>query len=118
MRLETVNNCGSEENMRHLLQTIYRPAAASSQFKKRLLERLTHDLVGEAKSSAQPLLKQLRLWVAIAAALILTVIGYGVWLPQSLESDLVALAASPTSLVPPTETSSSDGDSNSTSRVG
>ena len=76
-----MNNCGSEENMRHLLQAIYRPAAASSQFKKRLLERLTHDLVGEAKSSTQPLWKQLKLWVAIAAALILAVIGYGIWLP-------------------------------------
>ena len=77
-------NNDSEKNMKKLLQTIYKPVVASSEFREGLLERLAHELSGEARQSAIPLWKQPRLLVPIAVVLILVAIGYGIWLPLTL----------------------------------
>ncbi len=76
-------NINSEENMKKLLQAVCKPVATSSEFKEGLLKRLTHKVSGEARESAIPLWKQAKLWVPIAAVLILAAIGYGIWLPQA-----------------------------------
>ena len=87
-------NINSEENMKKLLQAVCKPVAASSEFKERLLKHLTHKVSGEAKEATIPLWKQPKLWVPIAAVIILAAIGYGMWLP---------LAATPT-VTPPATT--------------
>lgn len=73
----------SEKNMKKLLQTIYKPAVTSPEFKEGLLERLTNEVGGEARELTIPLWKRPGLWVLIAAVIILAVIAYGIWLPQA-----------------------------------
>ena len=73
----------SEKHMKKLLKTIYKPAAASSEFREGLLERLTHELGGEARQLTIPLWRRPGLWALIAAVIILAVIAYGIWLPQA-----------------------------------
>lgn len=75
----SINN---EENMKELLQAIYKPVVASSEFKEGLLKRLADKVSGEAgEQPAIPLWRRQKLWVAVAVVLILAAIGYGVWLP-------------------------------------
>ena len=76
-------NNDSEKNMKKLLQTIYKPAVASSEFRDGLLERLTSEVGGGARELTIPLWKSPRLWVLIASVIILAVIAYGIWLPQA-----------------------------------
>lgn len=49
-----------------------------------LLERLTNEVGGGARELTIPLWKRAKLWVSIAAVLILAAIGYGIWLPLTL----------------------------------
>ena len=74
-------NIDSEKKMKKLLQTIYKPVAASSEFREGLLKRLTHEFGSESSELTMPLWKQPRLFVSIAVVLILAAIGYGIWLP-------------------------------------
>jgi len=78
-------NNESEKNMKKLLQTTYKPVAASSEFKEGLLERLTDKVSGGARELTIPLWKRSRLWLPIATVLILAAIGYGIWLPLTFE---------------------------------
>jgi hypothetical protein len=67
--------------MEKLLRTIYKPVAASPEFKEGLLEHLTHELDSKSGQLTMPLWKQPRLFVSIAVVLIIAAIGYGIWLP-------------------------------------
>ena len=67
--------------MRELLQAIYKPAVASSEFKEGLLKRLADKVSGEAGELVIPLWRRPKLWVAVAAVFILATIGYGILLP-------------------------------------
>jgi anti-sigma-K factor RskA len=68
----------SEEKMRGLLKTIYKPAFASPEFRGEMLKRLSDEISGKAKDVTIPLWQQPRLWVAVAAVLILAAIAYGI----------------------------------------
>jgi hypothetical protein len=92
-------NINSEDNMKELLQAIYKPVAASPKFKKRLLKRLADKVSGEAREPAIPLWRRPKLWVAVAAVLILAAIGYGVWLPSKGVANIPPPA--PSSVTPP-----------------
>jgi len=80
-----MNNNDSEKDMRKILKTIYKPVAASSEFREGLLERLTHELGGDVRQLTIPLWKQPRLFVSIAAVLIIAAIGYGIWIPHTFQ---------------------------------
>jgi len=71
----------SEENMKKLLQTIYKPAVASAEFKQGLLNSLVDELSGGARRSAVSVWQQPKLWLSVITVLILAAIGYGIWLP-------------------------------------
>jgi len=70
-----------EENMKKLFQAIYKPVAASPEFKDRLLKHLATEVSARAEVLAIPLWKQLKLWIPITAILVLAAIAYGIWLP-------------------------------------
>ncbi len=70
-----------EENMKKLFQAIYKPVAASPEFKDRLLKHLVTEVSARAEVLAIPLWKQLKLWIPITAILVLAAIAYGIWLP-------------------------------------
>ncbi len=98
-------NINSEENMKKLLQAVFKPVVASSEFKERLLKRLTHGVGGAAKGAPRPLWRQPKLWVSIAAAVILAVIAYGIWLPQvAVPGITLPPTPSPTPLPAPSPT--------------
>ena len=69
----------SEEDIRRLLKSAYKPVVASPELKEQLLERLTYE-VDAALSASRPVWERPRLWVPIVASIISAVIGYGVWL--------------------------------------
>jgi hypothetical protein len=92
-------NIKSEENMKELLQAIYKPVAALPKFKKGLLKRLADKVSGEAKEATISLWRRPKLWVAVAAVLILAAIGYGVWLP--FEGVANARPPAPSPVTPP-----------------
>ena len=75
-------NINSEENMKKLLQAVCKPVVASAEFKEEVLKRLTYKVGGTDRGLPPPLWRQPKLWVSIAAVLILATIGYGIWLPQ------------------------------------
>lgn len=70
-----------EENMKKLFQAIYKPVAASPEFKDRLLKHLVTEVSAGAEVLAIPLWRQLKLWIPITAILVLATIAYGIWLP-------------------------------------
>ena len=70
-----------EENMKKLFQAIYKPVAASPEFKDRLLKHLATEVSTRAEVLAIPLWRQLKLWIPITAILVLAAIAYGIWLP-------------------------------------
>ena len=71
-----------EENaMKKLFQVIYKPVAASPEFKDELLKQLTTEVGAKTEALAIPLWRQPKLWVAIATVLVVAAIGYGIWLP-------------------------------------
>ncbi len=70
-----------EENMKKLFQTIYKPVAASPEFKDRLLKHLATAISARAEVVAIPLWRQLKLWIPVTAILVLATIAYGIWLP-------------------------------------
>jgi hypothetical protein len=74
----------SEDEIRELLKSVYLPAAPSPEFKNQLLQNLTH-----RGGITPPLWKKPRLWVPIAASAISAVIGYGIWLGQTIGATLV-----------------------------
>lgn len=80
-----MNSNDSGKGMKKILKALYEPVAASSEFREELLERLTHEFGGDARQLTIPLWKQPRLFVAIATALIIAAIGYGIWIPLTLQ---------------------------------
>jgi len=78
-------NMDSGKGMGKILKTIYKPAAASSEFREGLLECLTHELGGDARQLTIPLWKQPRLFVSIAVVLTIAAIGYGIWIPFTFQ---------------------------------
>ena len=80
-----MNNNHSEKDMRKILETIYKPAVASPEFREGLLGRLTDELGGDARQLTVPLWKQPRLFVSIAAVLTIAAIGYGIWIPLTFQ---------------------------------
>lgn len=74
----------SEDEIRELLKSVYPPAAPSPEFKNQLLQNLVH-----GGGITPPLWRQPRLWVPIAASAISAVIGYGIWLGQTIGATLV-----------------------------
>lgn len=74
----------SEDEIRELLKSVYQPAAPSPEFKNQLLQDLIH-----RGGVTLPLWRQPRLWVPIAASAISAVIGYGIWLGQTIGATLV-----------------------------
>jgi len=72
----------SEEDIRELLKSTYRPSLPSVEFR----ERLRNYLMNEAASLSyhQSILKRPKLWAPIAGACALGATGYGIWLSLSL----------------------------------
>jgi len=83
-----------ENDMKKLFQAIYKPVVVSPEFKDELLKQLTTEVNTKTEVLAIPLWKRPKLWVAIAAVLVVAAIGYGIWLP---------LTSAPT-IIPPNMT--------------
>ena len=95
--------------MKKLLQAICRPVVASPEFKEELLKQLIQTVAGKAKGPTIPLWTRPKLWVSIAAVLILATIGYGIWLPlgaaPAITSPVTPTVSPPaTTPAPPTVT--------------
>jgi hypothetical protein len=88
----------SEEKLRELLKTIYKPVFASPEFRNGMLKRLSDEISGEAKEATITLWKQPKLWVAVAAVLILAAIVYGIWISPTEIASTSPLTPPPVSL--------------------
>ena len=84
----SINN---EENIKELLQAIYKPVSASPEFKEALLKSLADKVSGKAKEPANPLRVRPALWFAAAGAIVLVAISYGILLPVTAIASLPAL---------------------------
>lgn len=79
----------SEDEIKQLLKSVCRPAAPSPEFKNQLLQDLISGVGSTTYGVTRPRWRQPRLWVSIAAAVISVVIGYGIWLGQTIGAMLV-----------------------------
>ena len=79
----------NEEDIKRLLKSAYKPVAPSPELKGRVLERLTLEVSGAALSVPYPLWERPKLWAPIVGAVILVVIGYGVWLSLNVAPALL-----------------------------
>ncbi len=100
----------NEERMKKLLQVICKPVSASSDFKERLLKSLTNQISSQTVRSPVPILQRRRLWVAVAAVVVLAIVGTVVWLSRSEAPSIITSPEVPEkgSPVAPEETVPSD----------
>jgi len=89
-----------EENIKKLFQAIYKPVAASPEFKDRLLKHLVTEVSARAEVLAIPLWRRLKLWIPVTAILVLAVIAYVIWLPLTSVPTVTPPAPSPATPLP------------------
>lgn len=78
------DDIGTDEYTEKTLQEAFKPATLPTAYKDQLLKDLIKETSGIMKASKSRFWKKPELWVAVAVVVILTVIGYGIWLPYSV----------------------------------
>ena len=78
----------SEDDIKNLIKSAYRPVRPPAKLTKQFLERLTLEASG-TMSISRPIWEQPRLLVPIFGAVICGLIGYGVWLSLNIVSTLL-----------------------------
>jgi hypothetical protein len=79
----------SEDDIRNLVKSAYRPARPPAELKKQLLERLTLAVSDANIGVSRPLWEQPRVLVPILVAVISGLIGYGAWLSLNVVPTLL-----------------------------
>jgi hypothetical protein len=79
----------SEEDIRNLVKSAYRPARPPTKLKKQLLERLTLAVSDANIGIFRPLREQPRVLVPILVAVTCGLVGYGIWLSLNVVSTLL-----------------------------
>jgi len=77
----------SEEDIRELLKSTYRPSLPSVELKEWLREYLMDE--ASTLSYRQTIVKRPKLWAPIFGACALAATGYGIWLSLNLVSGLL-----------------------------
>lgn len=72
----------NEERMKKLLQAVYKPVSASSEFKERLLKSLTDQISSRTFGSPISFWQRRRLWVTVAVVVVLAITGVAIWLSR------------------------------------
>ena len=80
----------SEDDVRNLVKSAYRPARPPTELKKQLLEHLTLEASGTTMGISHPLWEQPRVLVPILVAIISGLIGYGAWLSLNVVPALLS----------------------------
>ncbi len=81
-----------DENIENTLRKAFKPAPLSTEYRNKLLQELITevDYIYIIRASKDHFWEKPELWVAVATAIILAVIGYGVWLPYSVLEKLTS----------------------------
>ena len=74
-----------EKSINNILESVYEQASPPSEYRERLLQELKH--AAALMETPRPLWRMTD-WAIIAAIIILTIIAYGLWLPQHVVTKL------------------------------
>ncbi len=79
----------SEDDIRNLVKSAYRPTRPPAELKKQLLEHLTLETSGAKMGISRPLWEQPRVLVPVLVAITSGLIGYGAWLSLNVVPTLL-----------------------------
>ena len=78
-----------DEDIKKILESVFSPSAPLPDYREQLLKDLILAGDGAMRKSSRSLWKKPDLWATVAAVIILAIIGYGIWLPQSMVTKLL-----------------------------